>query len=304
VTYELKISFTGDDFAQRSEVKIELTDTLRSLGRNDFVEGYIDGVEMELLPSELALEPISEQRFNDAPVLIYDEHREAMVHLAESIAAKFGRRVELVISDILDASWQSCWTTVFSPFETTRFFIVPSGSEIKTPIGLERIEIDTGDGAFGTGQHATTRAVMRTLEQFVPVWKPESLLDVGTGTGIYLLLAGKLGVGRLLGTEISNELRDVALGNCRRSGVSAEVHVTEAVSFEASFDLVIANILVPVLHDLLGQMVERMSHRGRLVLAGFVAKEEGPIITKAKTLGLGVIHRCEDNGWVCLVLTR
>ncbi|QQR80459.1 MAG: 50S ribosomal protein L11 methyltransferase [Deltaproteobacteria bacterium] len=66
--------------------------------------------------------------------------------------------------------------------------------------------------AFGTGRHQTTRLCASLLEN-TPIPSRNSLLDVGTGSGILAIVADKLGFQEIEAVEISQE----ALENAREN---------------------------------------------------------------------------------------
>jgi hypothetical protein len=101
-----------------------------------------------------------------------------------------------------------------------------------------------------------------------------------------------LGAKILAGTEISHELVTLARSNCESAGVEAHIVVSERPAFDRMFDLVIANILAPVLHDLMPDLARHVSPGGRLILAGFVAKDRLPIRHYPNRDPIQMIRRC------------
>ena len=304
MAFELLISFNSPDLVDRARVKQRVLDWLESVGRTDYVEGIIDGVDIALTGQETDTGVTTDDRLRVSPVALFDETSARSRELWRELHAEFGDEIRAVIHEISDDSWQQCWREEFQAFETAKFFIAPLGDAASTPAGHIRVEIDASGDAFGTGQHATTRAVIRCLEEGVPKWLPASVLDVGTGTGIYLVLCHHLGVRRLAGTEISRELVELASANCEAAGARADIHLSETPDFDGSFDLIIANILVPVLHDLMPSLASLLSEGGRLMIAGFVDKEQGPLLAKAAEYKLTVESVSEDRGWKCVMLRK
>lgn len=302
MAFELLVSFSSNEKSVNPLIKEHVMDWLEARGRYDVVEGIIDGVDMKLTDIELASSLTSEDRLSLAPLAIYDDFEAPLKTLSQDLLIEFPHAVHVKISEISDDSWLHCWQEDFVPLETNQFWIVPMGHGGQTPRGLVRVEIDARDGAFGTGQHTTTRAIIRGMEEFFPIWQPSSLLDVGTGTGIYLVLAGIMGVPTLAGTEISAELVSLANSNCEAHGISADIRLSERPDFGRSFDVIIANILVPVLHDLMEDLKKYLAPGGRLIVAGFVEKEEGPLVAAAGRHQLVVESMLSELGWRCLIL--
>jgi ribosomal protein L11 methyltransferase len=302
MAFELLISFQSPDPANRAQTKRRVAAWLDAVGRQDYVEGVIDGIDTSLTLEEEETGLTAEERFEGSPLALFDVAKNICEKISRELMDEFGGEIRCVINEITDESWQQCWLEDFTPLTTNYFYITPLGDPTTTPEGLRRVEIDAQGSAFGTGQHATTRVIMKVLEDHLSAWGVRSVLDVGTGTGIYLILARMLGAKILAGTEISHELVTLARSNCESAGVEAHIVVSERPAFDRMFDLVIANILAPVLHDLMPDLARHVSPGGRLILAGFVAKEESGVLSKALACGLRVESVTEELGWKCVVL--
>jgi ribosomal protein L11 methyltransferase len=119
----------------------------------------------------------------------------------------------------------------------SKFFVVAPWRTDATPAGRFRLEINPGLQC-GTGQHPCTRLCLEALEQIV---KPgDSVLDVGTGSGILSIAAKLLGAGRVIACDIDPDAARV---------VPFFVGSVDAVRTR-SFDIVVANINEAVVEDL------------------------------------------------------
>ena len=86
-----------------------------------------------------------------------------------------------------DKDWINNWKQYFHQFYVDDILIVPSWEEVKAEDKDKMIiHIDPGT-AFGTGMHETTQLVIRQLKKYVT---PDTeMLDVGTGSGIFCIVA-------------------------------------------------------------------------------------------------------------------
>src|SRR5262249_23491203 len=134
-----------------------------------------------------------------------------------------------------------------------KFFVVAPWRTEPTPPGRFRLEINPGMQC-GTGQHPCTRLCLGAMEKVI---RPgDSVLDVGTGSGILSLAAKILGAGRVVACDIDPEAAKVApffvgSADAVRSGV---------------FDVVVANISEAVIEDLHPEFVRIAKRR---ILSGF-----------------------------------
>lgn len=163
------------------------------------------------------------------------------------------------------------------------------------PAGLAKIPIYIHHrGAFGTGAHETTRLCLQALATFSRPWVLQAqkqtdnsqkyafeMLDFGSGTGILSIGAALLGA-----LSYAVEIDPVGILNAQENAQlnhvpDALIHTRSLVIPDKpahSFDLVIANILQPVLLEFAEQLKAHVKTGGWLVLSGLLATDV-PIIT-------------------------
>ncbi len=138
--------------------------------------------------------------------------------------------LEPVRTEEVSDDWVN-WKRSFGPVDVADFVIVPPW---KKPV-----YINPGT-AFGTGLHPTTQLCIELLSEYVEVGM--SILDVGTGSGILSIVAKKLGAGRVVAIDVSED----AVRECRKNSElnSVEIECIRAApsEIEESFDLVVANL--------------------------------------------------------------
>jgi len=135
----------------------------------------------------------------------------------------------------------------------TKFFLAPPWSVEPTPPGRLRLVMNPG-GQFGTGYHRTTQLCLEAMERVV---RPgDSVLDVGSGSGILSMAAKMLGAGRVVSCDLDPDAtRTDALFIGSVDAVKA-----------GAFDVVVANIN----EDVLGSMRPDFERVARVrILSGF-----------------------------------
>jgi ribosomal protein L11 methyltransferase len=134
-----------------------------------------------------------------------------------------------------------------------RFFVVAPWRTEETPEGRIRLEINPGLQC-GTGQHPCTRLCLEAMERAI---RPgDSVLDVGSGSGILSIAATLLGAGRVVACDIDPEAA---------RPVPFFVGSVDAVRSDA-FDVVVANIN----EDVIGEMRPEFERVARTrILSGF-----------------------------------
>jgi len=206
-----------------------------------------------------------------------------------------------------DDTWRDGWRAFFRPCRlSNRIGVRPPWEE---SAGTEvDVIIDPGL-AFGTGTHATTRGVMKCLDQWLGQRAPIHLLDIGCGSGILSIAAAHLGH-RSTGVEIDESAVASARENVVRNGV--EEHVTlihgDANAIEGRFPLVVANILAKILIEIAPTVLERCG--GDLILSGLLPKQKADVLGAYGVSAVGqsgemmLVDESQEGEWLVLLLRR
>jgi ribosomal protein L11 methyltransferase len=163
------------------------------------------------------------------------------------------------------------------------------------------IELDPGM-AFGTGLHPTTQMCLQALEEHL---KPgDTVLDLGTGSGILAIAAAKLGAGSVLALDNDPLAVRAARTNVRANGVQDLVAVGHGSLDETAeeFDLVLVNILARVIVELTNQgLADRVRPTGLMIAAGIIVEQEAEVTATLAERGLEIVERRQERDWVTLV---
>jgi len=156
--------------------------------------------------------------------------------------------------------------------------------------------------AFGTGAHPTSTLCMRMIEKYL---KPgNSFLDIGTGSGILMIAAAKLGAGRLLGTDTDEVAAEIAKENLILNKIDEKRFAVKVTSLAEEiigrFDIVAANILSEVILNLLDSVSKVISKNGLLICSGIIEKNRSTVEEKMKRKGFEIIDVQTSDGWVCI----
>ena len=129
----------------------------------------------------------------------------------KELEAKGQFRFEIEKTLVDEENWAESWKEFFYPQRVGKHFIIkPTWREYDLKKEDVLIEIDPGM-AFGTGSHATTSLCLEVLEEMDVAGK--TILDVGTGSGILLVGAARLGAKYFMGTDFDPVAIQVAQEN-------------------------------------------------------------------------------------------
>ncbi len=96
-----------------------------------------------------------------------------------------------------------------------RVQLYPAGAPrpVLGPGRLALAQHEGGSAVFGDGSHATTRLCASVVDQLCRQRQPESVLDVGTGSGVLARIARARGATFVVGTDID---ADALASGCRQ----------------------------------------------------------------------------------------
>ncbi len=187
------------------------------------------------------------------------------------------------------------WVDTFEPFAVgERLFIVPAWRDDPAPAGRLRLAVHARH-ASGSGYQPATQLALAALERHL---RPgERFLDVGTGSGILSAAAELLGAG----PRYACDLDLAALAEARENGTPAHLFGGSARCVaRCSMDVVAANLNAQALLSLRDDLLRVLAPRGRLILAGFTARNLGQL---TRTFAAEVTDQLESANWRALVLT-
>jgi len=154
-----------------------------------------------------------------------------------------------------------------------------------------------------TRPHATTHNCLLFLEDLIANGLSGPILDVGTGSGILAIAAAKLGLSRIIATEIDPVALGVAKKNARENRVISKINFRETIPARARYACVVANLTTSVLLELHEILLQSTLPGGILILSGML-KEGHEGVLESYQLSCRLIERREKDDWVTLLMKR
>lgn len=245
-----------------------------------------------------------------AEILLFDMEVEDAIALVRDRVGADGFAVPLDAAELPDINWVEKSLEGLAPVHAGRFVVHGSHDRGKVPPGAFGLEIEAAL-AFGTGHHGTTAGCLEEIDRLLNIREFNSILDLGTGTGVLAIAAAKLSRQSVLATDIDPIATRTAGENAWLNGVGPLVKTFTANGMEdrkfglyGPYDLVIANILARPLTQMAKSISAQMSDRATLVLSG-LRIEDGPrIIFAYGTQGFHLERKREKDGWLTLTFER
>lgn len=201
--------------------------------------------------------------------------------------------------------WSEAWKRGVGVQRLGRIVVAPPWlAEGEDP--AQAIVIEPGM-AFGTGEHATTRGVIRLLQQVVRTG--DRVADLGAGSAVLAIAAAKLGAAHVAAIELDPDAIGNAEENVVRNGVGESVSVIEGdaatlLALVAPVRVITANIISSVLLELLPVMARSLTVDGRAILSGILATERDMMLRALDDAGWRVDAEDHEDAWWSTTIAR
>ncbi|MDQ6718972.1 MAG: 50S ribosomal protein L11 methyltransferase [Gemmatimonadota bacterium] len=182
-------------------------------------------------------------------------------------------------------------------------FVVPPWETAGYPSD-KTIVIEPG-GAFGTGDHATTRGVLHLLQTVIA--EGDVVADLGAGSAVLAIAAAKLGASTVAAVELDHDAilnaeENVAANDAADTVTIIEGDAATILSLLAPVDLVLANIVSGVLLGMLNTIRDSLSPGGHAILSGILVAERSEMLA-AFDAGDWIVtgEHAEEEWWTVLL---
>ena len=219
---------------------------------------------------------------------------EAFVGALRAADPAFG----VTVDPLDDVDWSVKWRERITAHQLGALTVTPpwlaDGRDPATTIIIEPAM------AFGTGEHPTTRGVVRLMQGVVRAG--DSVADLGSGSAVLAIAAAKLGAARCFAIELDPDAISNAEENVVRNGVADRVAVLEgdATAFlpiVAPVRVILANIISSVLVELLPVMAMTLAEDGVAILSGILAEERAQMLVVLADGGWQVDAEDREEQW-------
>lgn len=212
---------------------------------------------------------------------------------------------EITVADVPPIDWSEAWKSSLDAHNVGKLVVTPPWlADQYDPAST--IVIDPGM-AFGTGEHATTRGVMRLLGD---VLRPgDTVADLGAGSAVLAIAAAKLGASRVYAIELDEEAIPNARENVERNAVAEQVHVFQGdaaslLPLVAPVRVVLANIISSVLESLLPVIASSLESGGSAILSGILAEERAHMVRVLGAHGWRITAEDAEDIWWSVAIRR
>jgi ribosomal protein L11 methyltransferase len=237
--------------------------------------------------------------------LITHVETQALANRLASAAHAASAQVHVETEPLPDVDWSMEWRRSIRAHRAGTLTIAPPW--LATDLDLARSVVIEPAMAFGTGEHPTTRGVIRLLHSVIR--GGDRAADLGAGSAVVAIAAAKLGAASVAAIEIDADAIGNAEANVRRNDVASVVSVIEGdaatlLPLVAPVRVITANIISSVLMDLLPAITLAIDDDGRAILAGILAAERDQMIAAVTAWGWRMEAEDTEEAWWSVTIAR
>lgn len=224
-----------------------------------------------------------------------------LTKLAE--AGFFQKPGRITVKKIHDQDWAESWKRHFKCIEVnSRLLIRPSWSRRKPKKNQAVVTLDPGL-SFGTGHHPTTAFCLNQIVVRREPGTPQSLLDIGTGSGILALAAVRLGYAPVKAFDCDPVATRIAISNARLNQLHDRIEFSVAYLEDFSpaqsgrYSVVCANLEYPLIVAHARRLADLLEPKGCLIVAGILVSQFAAVVTALSQQGLKKVSTNRGPQW-------
>ncbi|MFJ8063058.1 50S ribosomal protein L11 methyltransferase [Psychrobacillus sp. NPDC096426] len=209
----------------------------------------------------------------------------------------------VTVQEVDEEDWATAWKKYYHPVKiSNRFTIVPTWEDYER-VNTDELIIELDPGmAFGTGTHPTTVMCLQALEKTVQ--KGNSVIDVGTGSGVLSIGAAKLGATSIHALDLDEVAVQSAKENIALNKVNDMVQVTHGNlldNVKEQADIVVANILAEIIMTFTNDAYSIVKDGGLFITSGIIATKKEDVRNSLQQAGFEIEEVMMMEDWVTII---
>jgi ribosomal protein L11 methyltransferase len=207
------------------------------------------------------------------------------------------------ISEVNEEEWATAWKKYYKPVKISqRITITPTWEDYK-PVHSDELIIELDPGmAFGTGTHPTTVMSLQAIEKYIK--QNDTVIDVGTGSGVLSIASGLLGANQVWAYDLDEVAVRSAQLNVKLNKVHDRVTVGQndlLKGINGPVDLIVGNLLAEIILLFTADAADVLKPGGYFITSGIIQGKKRDVKNKLEEHGFKIIEILEMEDWVAIV---
>ena len=205
--------------------------------------------------------------------------------------------------ELENKNWNEEWEKNLNIIKVNDKLVIKPSTKEYNPKENEIVLTIDPKMSFGTGEHQTTKLMLKMIERYV---KPGmKVLDVGSGTAILAIASVKLGAVSAVAVDndelcFANGIENIGLNEVSEE---VEVRIGELKDInESNFDMILANIQKNVILGIADDIRKRLINEGIIILSGLLNKDEEDVVEHYKKICFNLVDKDRMDEWIVFVL--
>ncbi|HWL22998.1 MAG TPA: 50S ribosomal protein L11 methyltransferase [Ureibacillus sp.] len=205
-----------------------------------------------------------------------------------------------------EEDWATAWKQYYHPVKISeRFTIVPTW-ENYNPVNTDELIIELDPGmAFGTGTHPTTVMCLQALEKVIK--NGDTVVDVGTGSGVLAIGAALLGASKVHALDLDEVAVKSAIENVTLNKVDQVVEVYHGNlldSVKEQSDVVVGNLLAEIIMSFTDDAFSIVKPGGKYITSGIIGFKKDDVKQALENSGFVIEEVLMMEDWVAIIASR
>ncbi|OAT74860.1 50S ribosomal protein L11 methyltransferase [Parageobacillus thermoglucosidasius] len=213
---------------------------------------------------------------------------------------------KITISEVNEEEWATAWKKYYNPVKISEKFTIVPTWETYEPVSSDELIIELDPGmAFGTGTHPTTVMCIQALEKYV---KPgDTVIDVGTGSGILSIAAAMLGAKSVRALDLDPVAVDSAKLNVKLNKVQHIVTVSQnnlLDHIEERANVIVANILAEIILRFADDAYRLLEKNGYFITSGIIQAKKQEVKEGLMKAGFTIEETLVMEDWIAFIARK
>ena len=279
-----------EDSKELDKERIDKFGEIYALNPEDFPKTGVV-VKAYLSASSFLAETVEEIKLAIANLINFD------INIGENV---------LTMCEVDEEDWSTAWKQYYHPVKISeRFTIVPTWEDYK-PVSTDELIIELDPGmAFGTGTHPTTVMCLQALEKVVQ--EGNTVIDVGTGSGVLSIGAAMLGAKRVHALDLDEVAVTAARENVELNKMDHIVEVFHGNLLDTvkePADVVVANILAEIIMSFTDDAYSIVKPGGIYATSGIIGAKKDEVKQALEKSGFIIEEVLMMEDWVAIISRR